>query len=169
MSKLIKVSTEYSAGDLRRLARGEDSRRAAMRMLAIAETLDGADRGTAARRADMSDQALCDAIKRFNKEGLDGLHDRPIPGRPAKLSKAQLEELRAIVLKGPDIETDGLSSYTRDDLVKIVAEKWHVKYAVTSMGKILRSLNLSRQKTRPSHPKKDPEAGEVFLKNPWYS
>lgn len=166
MSKRLLVCTEYSAAELRRLARDEEDRRAAMRMLAIAETIDGADRATAARRADMSDQALRDAVKRYNAEGLDGLHDRPRSGRPSKLTEAQRQELREIALKGPDIETDGLSSYTRDDLVEIVAEKWQAQYAATSMGRILRSLNLSRQKTRPSHPKKNPEAVEAFLKNP---
>jgi hypothetical protein len=43
-----------------------------MRMLAIDE-LDGYDREEAARLAGMSDQALRDAIKRLNTEGIDGL------------------------------------------------------------------------------------------------
>jgi transposase len=124
--------------------------------------MDGADRGTAARRGDMSDQALRDAIKRYNVEGVDGLHDRPRAGRPTKLSEAQRKELRAIVVKGPDVEADGLSAYTRDDLARIVAAKWGVAYGPTSVGRILRRLGLSRQKARPSHPKKDAAAAEAF-------
>ena len=34
-----------------------------------------------------------------------------------------------------------------------------------SVGRLLHKLGLSRQKTRPSHPKKDPEAVKAFLKN----
>ena len=119
MSPRLEIATRHSAAELRRLARHERDRRAAMRMIAIAETLDGADRETAARRGDMSDQALRDAIKRYNAEGIEGLHDRPRAGRPTKLSEAQRSELRAIVVKGPDVEAEGLSAYTRDDLVKI--------------------------------------------------
>jgi transposase len=145
-------------------ARHETDRRAAMRMIAIAETVDGADRKTAARRGDMSDQALRDAIKRYNAEGIDGQHDRPRTGRPTKLSDEHRSELRAIVVKGPDVDAEGLSAYTRDDLVQIVAAKWCVGYDPTSVGRILRWLGLSRQKARPTHPKKDTAAAEAFKK-----
>jgi len=65
-------------------------------------------------------------------------------------------------VKGPDVEAEGLSAYTRDGLVKIVTAKWGVAHSSTSVGRILRGLGLSRQKTRPSHPKKDPAAAEAF-------
>jgi transposase len=164
MPTRLEVAAQHTAAELRRLARHEEDRRAAMRMIALAETMDGADRETAARRGDMSGQALRDAIKRYNAEGLDGLHDRPRGGRPPKLSEAQRSELRAIVVEGPDVEAEGLSAYTRDDLVKIVAAKWGVAYGPTSVGRILRRAGLSRQKTRPSHPKKDAAAAEAFKK-----
>lgn len=164
MPSRLEIIPQHTASELRRLARYEKDRRAAMRMLALAETMDGADRETAARRGDMSDQALRDAIKRYNAEGIEGLHDRPRTGRPAKLSEAQRSELRAIVVKGPDVEAEDLSAYTRDDLVKIVATEWSVAYDPTSVGRILRGLGLSRQKARPSHPKKDAAAAEAFKK-----
>ena len=158
------TAAQHTGAELRRVARHEKDRRAAMRMIAIAETMDGVDRGTAARRGDMSVQALCDAIKRYNAEGIDGLHDRPRMGRPPKLSEAQRNELRAIVVKGPDVEAEGLSAYTRDDLARIVETRWGVGYDPTSVGRILRGLGLSRQKARPSHPKKDAAAAEAFKK-----
>jgi transposase len=164
MPSRLEIIPQHTASELRRLARYEKDRRAAMRMLALGETIDGADRETAARRGDMSDQALRDAIKRYNAEGIEGLHDRPRTGRPAKLSEAQRSELRAIVVKGPDVEAEDLSAHTRDDLVKIVATKWSVAYDPTSVGRILRGLGLSRQKARPSHPKKDAAAAEAFKK-----
>ncbi len=164
MSPRLEITAQHTAVELRRLARHEQDRRAGMRMIALAETMEGADRKTAARRGDMSDQALRDAIKRYNAEGLEGLHDRPRTGRPAKLSNAQRDALREIVVQGPDVEAEGLSGYTRDDLVKIVATKWGVAYDPTSVGRILRGLGLSRQKARPSHPKKDVAAAEAFKK-----
>lgn len=164
MPPRLELVAQHTAAELRRIARHEKDRRAAMRMISLAETIDGADRETAARRGDMSDQALRDAIKRYNAEGIEGLHDRPRTGRPTKLSEAQRSELRAIVVKGPDVEVENLSAYTRDDLVKIVEAKWGVSYDPTSMGRILKGLGLSRQKARPSHPKKDAAAAEAFKK-----
>ena len=75
-------------------------------------------------------------------------------------------ELLAIVLAGPDPETSGLSAFTRDDLVRICEERFGKRLHVTSMGRILRGLGLSRQKTRPSHPQKDPAAQAAFKKSP---
>jgi transposase len=114
---------------------------------------------------DQADQSVKDAIRRYNAEGFAGLKDRPHTGRPRKLEAERREELHDIVLKGPDVERDHLSSFTREDVAEIVRQKWGVSYAVTSIGRILKETGLSRQKMRPSHPKKDPEAVEAFLKN----
>lgn len=105
------LSTEYSAQELRGLARAEVNRRAALRMLAIANALAGLARAEAGRLAGMSGQALCDAIKRYNSEGLEGLYDRPKSGRPRHLNARQERELSAIVLAGPDVEKEGISAY----------------------------------------------------------
>ena len=164
MAKALLICTELSAEELRRRSREEDDRRAALRMLAIANALDGMTRPQAARLADMERQALTDTIKRYNARGLDGLYDAERSGRPPKLGDAQREELRQIVLAGPDVETEGLSAYTRDDIARIIGQKWQITYDPTSVGRILRGLGFSRQKTRPSHPKKDPAAAEALKK-----
>lgn len=169
MAKRMLICTELSPQQLRQAAFATQTRRAGMRMQAIANALEGMTRAEAARLADMSDQALKDAIKRYNVEGLAGLEDRPHTGRPPKLDASRRETLRDIAVKGPDIEKEHLSAYTRDDLVGIVKTKWNVSYAPTSIGRILREMGLSRQKTRPSHPKKKPEAAEAFLKNAGHS
>jgi transposase len=164
MTRRTLVCSEFSPQELRHQSRGTDDRRAGMRMQAIANSMDGMDRVEAARLADMSDQALIDAIKRYNAEGLAGLKDRPRPGRPRKMTAEQREEFREIVVKGPDVEAENLSAFTRDDLAAIVKKKWNVSYDVTSIGRTMRELKLSRQKTRPSHPKKNEEAGAAFKK-----
>ena len=109
MGRAIEILTELSAEELRVLARKEEDRRAAMRMLAIANELDGYERAEAAQLAGMSDQALRDAIKRLNAEGLSGLHDRRRSGRPRRLTAEQEAEVKAAVLAGPDIESDDLA------------------------------------------------------------
>jgi transposase len=84
--------------------------------------------------------------------------------RRQDLSPAEKAELLEIVLAGADPETTGLSAFTRDDLVRICEERFGKRLHVTSMGRILRDLGLSRQKTRPSHPQKDPAAQAAFKK-----
>jgi transposase len=162
----ITIETNLTADKLRALARREDNRRAAMRMLAIANELDGYDREEAARLAGISDQALRDAIKRFNAEGIEGLTDRPRPGRPRKLDEKQESEVKAAVLEGPDIEKDGISAFTLEDIRQLIEKRTGASYHVGYLGRLMRRLGLSRQKARPSHPRKDPAAAAAFKKSP---
>lgn len=77
MGNALKIRDALSSEALRRLARRERDGRAAARMYAIANSLDGLSRAEAARLAWMERQALRDAVVRYNAEGLTGLHDRP--------------------------------------------------------------------------------------------
>ena len=165
MAKRILICTELTPAELRAAALSADTARERKRGLAIAHVMEGMSRPEAGRLTDQADQAVKDAIKRYNAEGLAGLKDRPHTGRPRKLEAEHRQELHDIALKGPDVEAAHLSAYTREDLAEIAAQKWGVTYAVTSIGRILKETGLSRQKMRPSHPKKDPEAVAAFLKN----
>ena len=89
----------YSAEGLLRLARTHKNNRASRRVLGIAHVLGGLTISAAARAAGMERQALGDAIKRYNAEGLKGLFDRAKPGRPRKLDAAQEKELSELLIQ----------------------------------------------------------------------
>lgn len=72
----IRADVGSPAG-LRCRAKKEPNRRAALRMLAIASALEGMSRSDAAWVVGIERQSLCDALKRFNGEGLAGLYDQP--------------------------------------------------------------------------------------------
>jgi len=151
-----------TASGLRRLARTEKKTRTARRMLAIANALDGMTFAAAARVVGMERQALGDAVRRYNAEGVDGLYDRAKPGRPRKLDARQEAELAQIIIQGPDPEIDGISAYTLEDLAGIANERWNVTYHPWSMSRVIKRLGFSRQKARPAHPKTDEAAQAAF-------
>ena len=165
-SRAIEITSKLTADELRAAAFSVTNRRASKRMLAIANELDGYDREEAARLAGMSDQSLRDAIKRLNAEGIAGLYDRPRSGRPRHLDASQDAVIKAAVLAGPDIEKDGLSSFTLDDIKDMIEARYEAKYHIGYMGRVMQRLGLSRQKARPSHPKKVTGAAAAFKKMP---
>ena len=120
-------------------------------------------RADAARAAGMERQALRGAVVRYNEEGVDGLSDRPCV-RASRLTEGQQATLRALILRGPDPERDGVSSWTRADIALLIERRFGHRYHVSSLSKILRALGFSRQKTRPSHPNADPKARVAWLK-----
>jgi len=151
---------------LRKLAKAEEDARVGRRMLAIANALDGMSREAAAQAAGMDRQTLRDWVIRYNENGIDGLHDRWDGGRPPRLEPDELAELYAIVMAGPDPEIDGVCAFTREDLVRICEKRFDKTMHRATMGRLLRSMGLSRQKARPSHPQKDPASQEAFKKSP---
>ena len=160
----LAIRQDLTAAELRRLVRREPDRRAAMRLAAIANALDGFSRAKAARLAGMERQALRDAVVRYNAEGPAGLHDRPKPGRPERLSEAEQAALAARVFRGPDPGRDGVAAWTRADLCFWLEARFGKAFHPSSLSRVLRRLDLSRQKTRPVHPEADPRAQERFRK-----
>ena len=63
----------------------------------------------------MTGQTLGDWVHRYNEEGVEGLRDRPRPGRPCALDEGQQAALKALVLRGPDLERDGCVAWRARD------------------------------------------------------
>jgi transposase len=84
--------------------------------------------------------------------------------RKLGLTEGQQAALRALLLRGPDPERDGISSWTRADIADLIEQRFGHRYHVSSLSKILRALGFSRQKTRPCHPNADPKARAAWLK-----
>jgi transposase len=165
MGAPLPIRDDIPAAQLRRLARQETNGRVACRLLALANVLDGMSREDAAGRAGMDRQTLRDWVIRFNAEGIAGLRDRPKSGRPTWLDDGQLAALKALVLRGPEPERDGVSSWRAKDLCRIVDERFGVSYTENGMLRLLHDLGLSWQKARPIHPQADLTAQTRFKKN----
>ena len=163
----LAIRQDLPAAELRRLARREPDRRAAMRLLAIANALDGLSRAEAARRAGMERQALRDAVLRYNAEGVEGLHDRPRSGRPEALAPGRQAALKAWVLRGPDPERDGVSAWRLVDVCAHAERAYGVRYSEWGMSRLLKRLGLSRQKARPRHPQGSAAERAAFKKWAW--
>src|SRR4051794_33425801 len=104
MGRAITIRTDLGTADLRRMAKQHGGRRPALRLLAIANAMDGMSPAQAARSAGIERQSLCDALKRFNAEGIAGLIDPPQGHRRERLSEAEQAVLINLILRGPDPE-----------------------------------------------------------------
>ena len=164
MGRAVEVTrTELSAGELRALAAKTGDGDVVRRLLAIALILEGHSRENAARLNGMDRQTLRDWVHRYNDEGVLGLSSRLSTGRPAALNEAQMEELRALVLAGPDPGRNKVIRWRCADLRDEIAARWSVTLHVRTVGKLLRRLGMTRLQPRPYHPKKDAAAQELSL------
>jgi len=165
MGQPVEITrTEHSAADLRALAVKIKDAAVVRRLLALALVLEGHSREAAARINGMDRQTLRDWVHRYNAGGIAGLHSGAGGGPEPRLNASQMEELRAIVIKGPDPEQHGVVRWRRADLCQEVARRWSVRVCEQTVGRWLRQLGMTRLQPRPVHPKKDLEAEVAFKK-----
>jgi transposase len=163
----LAVRLDWEAGQLRQLARRERDGRVTARLLAIANVLDGMNRTAAAQVAGMDRQTVRDWVIRYNERGPEGLRDRPRSGRKPRLNEGQQAALKAMILRGPRPEKDGVSRWRIKDLCRIAAERFGVVYRPGGMRGLVKGLNLSWQKTRPRHPQANAAEQKAFKGGIW--
>ena len=164
MPAAVRMRTDFSGGELRRLAAATKNANQSRRLLSLAAVLDGMSRTEAARIGGMDRQTLRDWVHRFNERGPEGLKDTWSKGNPSRLSPDQQAELAQLVETGPDRALHGVVRWRRIDLKRLIAERFGVAYHERTVGKILHQLGFSHVSARPRHPAQDARIMAEFKK-----
>jgi transposase len=164
MPAAVRIRTDFSAGELRRLAARTKDANQSRRLLSLAGVLEGMSRIEAAHIGGMDRQTLRDWVHRFNERGPDGLKDAWSKGNPPRLSAEQQAELAHLVETGPDRAVHGVVRWRRVDLQHLIAERFGVTYHERTVGKILHQLGFSHLSARPRHPAQDERIVAEFRK-----
>ena len=164
MGQPIAVRRDFTAIELRRLARRAKDSDQVRRLLAIAAVLDGASRAEAAKVGVMDRQTLRDWVIRFNEQGPDGLINIPAPGAPAKLNKGHRAFLARIVDEGPIPAIHGVVRWRGCDLIMRLHEEFGISVSDDTVYRALKDLGFSHVSARPRAYKQDGEAIEAFKK-----
>ena len=161
---MLSIRDDLTSEQLRRLARRERDPRVGRRLLAIANALDGMSRAMAAKLSGMDRQTLRDWVIRYNEHGVAGLGDRWGAGRPTAVSEGQLAAVKAAILAAACRSGDAKPAFRIVDVAALIEERTVVRYSVSGAHRLMKTMVLSYQKTRPSHPKADPAARARFKK-----
>lgn len=164
MPSALTLRTDFSASELRRLAKRSKDNSQSRRLLSLAAVLDGMNRTDAARIGGMDRQTLRDWVHRFNQLGPDGLLDRHAGGVEPRLSAERKAELAALVEAGPDRASDGVVRWRRVDLQRVIKERFDIDFHERYVGTILKQLGFSHMSARPRHPGQNVEIIEAFKK-----
>ena len=160
----LPIRSDLSSTELRRLAKAERDARVARRLLAIANALDGRSGAEGGWLAGMDRQTLRDWVVRYNEAGVEGLGDRWGSGRPVAVSEGELAVVKAKVLEASCRSGDAAPPLRIVDVAELIEARTGVRYSLSGAHRLMKTLDLSYQKTRPSHPKADPAARARFKK-----
>jgi transposase len=112
-------------------------------------------------------QTVYDWIAAFLEKGWNSLVYGVAPGRPARLTKAQKQELYEAVKAGP--EACGFSSgcWTSVMIQELIDQKFSVHYNRFYVNALLHNLGLSYQKARFVSDHLDEKARQNWMKEEW--
>ena len=166
MGAAIRLRSDYSGDDLRRLAKASREGAQTRRLLALAAIYDGASRSMAAKIGGVGLQIIRDWVVRFNERGPDGLLDRKAPGKTPLLTDAQRAALSRIVEEGPKPYLDGVVRWRLLDLAQWLWEEFGVSVSRQTLGRELHAMGFRKLSARPRHYAQNAEAIAEFKKLP---
>src|SRR5690242_603678 len=98
-------------------------------------------------------------VAKYREGGRDALKARPVPGRPPKLSGAQLRRLYTMIVGAdPGQYEFAFALWTRDMVRTLIHREFRVSLSAVSVGRLLRTLGLSPQRPLWRAWQADPEA-----------
>src|SRR5947199_3689209 len=143
--------SEPGAVELRRLARGE-SGRVCQRVLMIANMLEGREHQEAARLAGLSRSAAYEWHNRYEEDGIEGLRDRPRPGRQPRVDAVTSARFKERMVAGAALERDGVVAFRGVDAQRILKEEFAIDCSLSSTYRLLHRIKLRWLAPRPRHP-----------------
>lgn len=164
MGRPLALRNDFSAADLKRLARESRDADQTRRLLALAVIHDGGSRAEAAETGGVGRQVVRDWVVRFNAEGPAGLISKKAPGNPSKLDDAQRAALARVVERGPIPAVDEVVRWRLIDLAAWVWDEFAISVSEATLSRELKALGFSKISARPRHHAQDPEAMASFKK-----
>lgn len=164
MARAIALRSDFSAAELRRLARWSRDAAQARRLLALAAIYDGGTRSEAARIGNVTLQIVRDWVVRFNAEGADGLIDRRAPGPTPLLTDAHRQALASQIDRGPIPAVHGVVRWRLCDLGQWLWEEFGISVSMQTLSRELRAMGYRKLSARPKHHAQAEGAIEAFKK-----
>jgi transposase len=103
----------------------------------------------------------------IREDGLDALVVHDSPGRKPKLNEAQKEKLVGILLAGPQKAGYQNDLWTCGRVAEVIQKRFGIKYHLSHVWKILRSLGFSCQKPEQQAREQDEDEVRRWRRYKW--
>jgi transposase len=113
------------------------------------------------------EQTVRDWLHAFVLDGVASLVYRPRRGRPAKLTSAQRQELRQLLVDGPEAAGDSRTCWMARMIVDLIHLRCHVDYAARDVCHLPDQLGFSYQKGKFSADHLNDAAALPWLAETW--
>jgi len=158
---LPKISKEK----LRKLYNKEKNAKGKLRLLTLLQRKEGKTLDSISFSLQKPKTTIHDWLKRIEGKGLENLYDIKQPGKPCRLTKKQLNELKKILSLPPQKQNIPFVLWTTNLVQYIIIKKFKVKFEVRQTRNIIKKMNFRLKVPRQEHKKANKKAQEEFKKN----
>jgi transposase len=155
------VQDHHSLEELQQLTKALTQKRIWLRYQAVVLAKQGRSAPEIAQALGCSRRAAQSWVAKYNRGGVQALHERPHTGRPPRLAGPELLRFRERLEAGPTPE-DGVCTLRGRDLRRILKQEFGVTLGRQAMYDLLHRLDYSSLMPRPQHEDANPEVQEFF-------
>lgn len=137
------------------------------RIHALLGLVDGKSVWEMAQLLGIGEQTVRDWLHAFVLKGVASLVYQARRGRPAKLTPAQRQELRQLLVAGPEAAGYASACWTAGMIADLIRLRFHVEYAPRYVCHLLDQLGFSYQKGKFTADHLNDEAALVWLEETW--
>ena len=159
----MNVENHYTSKALERLYRSESDARLARRIHGVYLARKGLSCPEIMAITGAGRRTVQQWVSKYNKDGIDGLRDKPRPGQPTKLPR-KAESRFCKRIEAGATKKDGVSVLNGPAIRRILEREFGVLYSRQGLYDLLHRLGYSCLCPRPQHEKADPQAQEQFKK-----
>lgn len=139
----------------------------ARRLQAVEAFKAGEALATIARRLGVTRQAVWKWREAYRRRGRSGLQRRARPGRPAKLSRRQRDQVLRWLTEGADAHGFPTPIWTTPRIASLIWARFRVRYHPDHIGRLLHRWGLSWQKATGRAVERDERAIARWVSHTW--
>lgn len=163
MSRPVLKVGNYSPEDIRALFRDDERYTIGIRLYAVYQVAKGQPSRKLEELYNTSYKQITNWVHRFEKEGVEGLRDKPGRGRTARLNEDQRKRLGSLLAnESPTDHGYNTATWTGPMLIDWIEKHYQISYKKAQIYNIIKSLGFSHQKGRGIFPETDKVKQDSF-------
>jgi transposase len=164
MGRAVLKIKGYTAEDIKALIKKDERYTTGLRLYAVYQVALGQPSRKLEELYQTSFKQITNWVHRFEREGVDGLKDKPGRGRKPSLSAEQMVGLSNLLLKtAPTDYGYNAGSWTGPLLIDWIRKHYGIGFKKAQIYNIIKKLGFSYQKARGIYPEADPELRGEFV------
>ena len=162
MGRPVLKINKYKPEEIKAMFRDDERYTIGIRLYAVYQLSLGQPSRKLEELYNTSFKQITNWAHRFEKEGIDGLRDKPGRGRTAGLKQDQRERIAVLLSEPPTDHGYNTATWTGPLLIEWIQKQYGVVYKRAQIYNIIKSLGFTYQKGRGLFPETDTQKQEAF-------